>query len=125
MNAIQETAWRINQPVLDVLREVWDGGGDLGGLLSRVPFGLPPKPLDLQTNEVTRERWEREAASVHDLNAESLSKRLYRLWLGRDAGMAGQRPALKRFNSPYGSALALRTRRSLKWDARRPPLTAV
>ena len=84
VNAIQETAWRINQPVLDVLREVWDGGGDLGGLPSRTPAALPPKPLDIQTNEAARKRWKREAASIHDLNSKSLSKRLsisQRIWV--------------------------------------------
>src|SRR3546814_20358132 len=51
VNHVQDTPWRINCRVLDVMEKVWDGGGSLGGLPQRNDESLPPKPLDLDTNE--------------------------------------------------------------------------
>lgn len=84
VNAIQETAWRINTPILNVIREVWDGGGVLGDLPARNPEPLPGRPLDYDTEETAKARWKREAADVHDRNSKLVSKRLavsQRLWV--------------------------------------------
>lgn len=84
VNSIQETAWRINQPVLDVLREVWDSGGLLGGLPQRQPLDLPAKPADFSTDLEAKKRWKRMAADVHDENKNNLSKRIsvsQRIWV--------------------------------------------
>ncbi|WP_292047038.1 MULTISPECIES: DNA-directed RNA polymerase [unclassified Brevundimonas] len=84
VNAIQSTAWRINRPILDVIREVWDGGGVLGGLPNRQPLDLPPRPPEFAHDEQVKARWKREAADIHDLNSANLSKRLaisQRLWV--------------------------------------------
>lgn len=86
VNAVQDTAWRINTAVLDVMREVWDGGGVLGGLPSRDPAPLPPRPDDFAINEIAKARWKREAADIYSLNSKSLSKRLavsQRLWVAQ------------------------------------------
>jgi len=84
VNAVQETPWRINRRVLDVMREVWDQGGSLGGLPRRDDLPLPARPEDIETNELARAAWKREAAQVHERNAQALSKRLafsQRLWI--------------------------------------------
>lgn len=84
VNAVQETAWKINVPVLNVMREIWDNGGVLGGLPNREPVPLPARPDDFAVNEQAKARWKREAADVHDLNSSNLSKRLaisQRLWV--------------------------------------------
>lgn len=84
INHIQETPWRINRRVMEVMREVWDAGGNLGGLPERHDAPLPPKPVDIETNEPARVAWRRAAAVVHEANAQSLSKRLamqQRLWI--------------------------------------------
>ncbi|WP_292080688.1 MULTISPECIES: DNA-directed RNA polymerase [Brevundimonas] len=84
VNAIQSTAWRINRPILDVIREVWDGGGVVGGLPNRQPLDLPPRPPEFAHDEQVKARWKREAADIHDLNSANLSKRLaisQRLWV--------------------------------------------
>lgn len=84
VNSIQETGWKINRPVLDVMREIWDGGGVLGGLPNRDPVPLPPRPVDFGHDEQAKARWKREAADVYDLNSSNLSKRLaisQRLWV--------------------------------------------
>jgi DNA-directed RNA polymerase len=84
INHIQETPWRINRRVLEVMREVWDGGGVLGGLPPRDDLSLPGKPVDIETNEEARKAWKQSAAIVHEQNAQLFSQRLgvqQRLWI--------------------------------------------
>ncbi|MFN3582810.1 DNA-directed RNA polymerase [Phenylobacterium sp.] len=84
VNNVQNTAWRINRRVLDVMTQVWDGGGSLGGLPRRDDLPLPPKPVDFETNETAAKEWKAEAAAVHQKNAQTLSRRLamsQRLWI--------------------------------------------
>nr|WP_314122606.1 DNA-directed RNA polymerase [uncultured Brevundimonas sp.] len=84
VNAVQETAWKINGPVLAIMREIWDGGGELGDLPARNPQPIPPRPADYAENEEAANRWKREASDIHDLNAKNVSKKLalsQRLWV--------------------------------------------
>lgn len=84
VNAVQETPWRINTRVLDVMTQVWDEGGSLGGLPRRDDIELPGKPVDFEENDTARVDWLRAAARVHADNARALSKRLafqQRLWI--------------------------------------------
>ena len=86
VNAVQDTPWRINRRVLDVMREVWDGGGSLGGLPLREDEPLPGKPADFETNAEAATRWKADAAATHQRNAHTLSKRLavsQRLWIAQ------------------------------------------
>lgn len=86
VNAIQETAWRINTDILAVMREIWDGGGVLGDLPARNPDPLPPRPHDFAINEEAKARWKREAADIHNRNHQSVSQRLaisQRLWVAQ------------------------------------------
>ncbi|HEY0623146.1 DNA-directed RNA polymerase [Sphingomonas sp.] len=85
-NHVQDTAWRINSRVLDVMQVVWDGGGSLGGLPMRDDEPTPTKPIDIDTNSEARERWKRAAGEVYARNAERLSMRLavhQGLWVAR------------------------------------------
>jgi DNA-directed RNA polymerase len=84
VNNVQNTPWRINRRVLDVMREVWDGGSSLGGLPSRDDLPLPGRPADIDENAQALAAWKAAAADVHQRNAQSLSKRLamsQRLWI--------------------------------------------
>jgi DNA-directed RNA polymerase len=84
VNHIQETPWRINKRVLDVMREAWDGGGSFAGLPPRDDKPLPGKPVDFEENEEARKVWKREASVVHEANAQLFSSRLtmqQRLWV--------------------------------------------
>lgn len=76
LNGLQRTAWAINKPVLDVMREVWDMGGNLGNLPFRDLMPLPNKPQDIDTNKEALRDWKRAAAKVHEFNATSRSKRI-------------------------------------------------
>lgn len=86
VNSVQETRWRINRAVFDVLEECWKSGDVLGGLPSTDPLPIPERPSNIpkdmapeSMDDATRERfenWRREAASAHDDNARLNSKRL-------------------------------------------------
>lgn len=84
VNHIQETPWRINRRVLDVMREAWDGGGSFAGLPPRDNKPLPGKPVDFEENEEARAEWKRRAAQTHEANAQLFSSRLtmqQRIWV--------------------------------------------
>ncbi|TAJ37535.1 MAG: T3/T7 RNA polymerase [Brevundimonas sp.] len=84
LNNVQDTPWRINTRILDVMRQVWDGGGSLGGLPRREDIPMPAKPADIEQNPEAVQKWKAEAARTHTANAQLLSKRLavsQRLWL--------------------------------------------
>lgn len=86
VNHVQDTPWRINRRVLDVMRQVWDDGGNLGGLPRREDLPLPPRPEAADHDEAVMKQWKAEAATVYTRNAQLLSKRLavsQRLWIAQ------------------------------------------
>jgi DNA-directed RNA polymerase len=76
VNRLQQSAWKINDPVLEVLEQLWEQGSTLGGLPSRDDTPLPAKPEDIGTNKESRREWKREASKVHEANARNISKRM-------------------------------------------------
>ena len=74
VNALQATRWRINRKVYDVLRDLWELGGDRAGLPERDPRPLPNKPLDIDTNEAALKAWKRAAYEVYSHNNRSVTK---------------------------------------------------
>lgn len=76
VNIIQQTAWRINKPVLQVMRTLADTERDVAGLPGRDAEPIPAKPHDIDTNEPARREWRASAAKAYDVNARSTSKRL-------------------------------------------------
>ncbi|WJY17645.1 hypothetical protein QQS45_08285 [Alteriqipengyuania flavescens] len=86
VNHIQDTPWRINARILDLMTQVWDGGGCLGGLPQREDDPVPAKPDDIDFNEDAKAAWKREAAATHSRNAERISGRVaiqQGLWVAR------------------------------------------
>lgn len=86
VNHIQETPWKINTRVLDVIEQIWDGGSSLGDLPQRLDDPLPAKPADLEFDEEVRKAWKAEAAAVYQRNAERQSARIalqQGLWTAR------------------------------------------
>lgn len=86
VNHVQDTPWRINRRVLDVMEQVWNSGGTLGGLPKLDDDPLPPKPVDIDTNEEAKAEWKRKAGEVYAHNAERVSARMsvhQGLWVAR------------------------------------------
>lgn len=76
VNALQETAWSVNEAVLRVARESWDGGGRLGKLPPRFKLELPPQGYDAEADPEAHKAWKRAAAKVYEENVRLTSKRL-------------------------------------------------
>lgn len=76
VNALQETPWAVNEAVLKVAREVWDGGGRIGSLPTRDPIPLPPKLHDPETEPEKHNAWKKAAAQTYEENIRLVSKRL-------------------------------------------------
>jgi len=85
LNAIQETPWRVNQRVLEVLTEVWESGSTLGGLPYRDDQPLPAKPWgsdDKEAGNIFKElhpeeflAWKRSCIPVYEENKRITGKR--------------------------------------------------
>lgn len=76
VNVIQQTAWKINQPVLDIMRQVWASGGTMGGLPYRDNAPMPAKPPDMDNNETAKAEWKKRAAAIHAENARRRGQRI-------------------------------------------------
>lgn len=74
LNAIQNTAWVVNQPVLTVLKDAWDRGLRLDYLPNREDLKVPERPVT-EDEERIRE-WKKEARDIHEANALSRCHRL-------------------------------------------------
>ncbi|MFT3671327.1 DNA-directed RNA polymerase [Aestuariivirga sp.] len=74
LNLIQDTAWVVNKPILDVVRHFWEADTGVAGLPKREAKRLPPKPDDFETNEDARRQWKREARDVYGDNARLFSR---------------------------------------------------
>lgn len=92
LNAVQETPWRINRRVFEVMKTVWDTGDNLGGLPSRHDEPLPATPwCNNDEFEWTRaeqpdvvKQWKVAATKVYDRRVRVRSKRftmIQKLWM--------------------------------------------
>lgn len=76
INIMQNTAWKINEPVLDVLDQIVAKNLTVGKLPSFKDLELPPKPFDIAENEEARNIWKSKASKIHAENRKMKSKRL-------------------------------------------------
>ncbi len=86
VNAIQNTAWRINRHVLDVMDCLTADGGGLAGLPKQDAEPLPERPLKADHNAEIEARWKRARAMIHASNARERGRRLavaQQLWVAR------------------------------------------
>ena len=68
INTLQETAWRINEGVFDVIERMKVLGKTEAGIPSYTDEPLPPKPEDIDENEESRKNWRRQAHQVYERN---------------------------------------------------------
>lgn len=76
INAVQETAYRIDDWVLAILEAVWQRDLAVAGIIRREPDVPPAKPEDIATNEEARKAWRKSAALVYANNVKILSRRV-------------------------------------------------
>jgi DNA-directed RNA polymerase len=76
VNSMQSTAYKINPFILNVMKEAWDKGYAIGGMPSTKNIPIPNKPLDINTNAVSRKEWKKKAVLIHTENNRAFSKRL-------------------------------------------------
>lgn len=68
LNAIQDTAWKINGDVYNLVREIERRGGGLAGIPTLKPERLPPKPAD--TSKKEQRGWAKQAARTKQRNRD-------------------------------------------------------
>lgn len=76
VNNIQNTAWRVNGPVLQAIRHAWETGMVVGDMPGRDLIPIPSKPVDIDTNAESRRQYRKAAARAHFENECLRSKRI-------------------------------------------------
>tara|TARA_B100001996_G_scaffold201803_1_gene154496 strand:+ start:4326 stop:6770 length:2445 start_codon:yes stop_codon:yes gene_type:complete len=75
VNAMQNTPFRINHFVLDVMNHAFDNGYEWGEMPSTELKPVPNKPHDIDTNKESLIKWKAKATIVHGENKRADSKR--------------------------------------------------
>jgi len=76
VNAAQDTAWRINEPVLKLITELAKRDSELGGVPRATHYAIPEKPKDIDSNEESRKKYRARARSIHEANVNLTSQRI-------------------------------------------------
>lgn len=81
VNALQETAWRVNGFMVDLLEwSMIDRQGGFAGLPYANPQPLPPEPIDYRTDDEVKRKHNHICFLIHDTNRREISKRLAALF---------------------------------------------
>ena len=82
LNALQKTTWKINKPILEIVRTLWDNGQEWGGLPAREDIPLPSYPFDKDPKEMNDAEkavfldWSKKRRDIYRINNRSVSKRI-------------------------------------------------
>ena len=76
VNAQQNTPYKINLFILDVLNKAWEKDISIGGLPLAELMNLPSRPHDIETNKLARQIFRIQSVKIHTDNARQKSKRL-------------------------------------------------
>jgi len=87
LNRVQETPWRVNARVYEVMLSAAEYPRSIGGLPTYQCDDIPPKPGDIDSNEEAKNAWKKAAAGVYNANRRTLSKRFQ---LASTLAIAGQ-----------------------------------
>jgi len=78
LNAVQDTSWRINNRVLEVMQHAWDHGLVIGEMPERGDepvIKMPGTVASLPSDNPERAKWKRAMRDVHAKNVQNASKR--------------------------------------------------
>lgn len=77
VNLLQETPWRVNKTMLDVLEwTVYERNGDMAGLPPSSDRPLPPVPVGYGVDEAITKEHDKTCFLIHNANREAIAKRL-------------------------------------------------
>lgn len=65
LNRVSGMAWKINNRVLDVARQVWTEGGNMLSIPPRDQRDQPPIPEDIDTNKIANANYRRDMVAWH------------------------------------------------------------
>ena len=74
LNKIQKVAYRLNPFIVGVAEELDRLERAVGKFLPIIHHELPPKPVDIEENEESRQSYRRACAEVHNLQAQEFRK---------------------------------------------------
>ena len=74
-NIAQSTKFKVNKKVYKVAEWLWDNGIQVGELVHSHPEEMPNKPVNIDSDEVLRKRWRKQAGATHKRNFLSQGKR--------------------------------------------------
>jgi len=75
VNALNSTPWQINKPVLQVMQQVADAGGDVAGVPPQADIPMPPWPADWDDEKLVKP-WRKEAAKIRRRNIQRQADRV-------------------------------------------------
>ena len=75
INAIQDTRWRVDTDMLDLIKDLWSRESPLGDLPSATNVDIPPKPASKDDAEVWK-AWKAEATKAYQKKNKMVSKRI-------------------------------------------------
>ena len=75
VNGIQRTAWRVNEPVLEVLQHVLEANMDVGDVPPAGDIPRPPQPANIETDKEARKKYRRQASEVISMNLRRHARR--------------------------------------------------
>ena len=61
INKIQQVSYKLNSFIVSVAEELQDRGISVGKFRPVMEHTIPPKPVDIETNETARRQWKTEA----------------------------------------------------------------
>lgn len=76
LNAIQNTPWQINRPILETMQQLIKAGSELAGMVPLRNIDLPDKPHDIDTNPDALQQWKWDARDAHSANYRRRQDRL-------------------------------------------------
>ena len=83
VNHVQQTKWTVNDRVLKVARWAWDQDKEIGEMVRRSDYELPPRPATDDPD--IKKEFSRKCGTIHNLNLSMRSQRLHiikTLWMG-------------------------------------------
>ena len=106
VNSLQNTAWKINKPVLDAQLQAWERGLELGSIPSRESIDIPPSPVPpgLKKRDMDKDTfekfvtWKKLASEIYEENIKRTSKVLQFM---RTVKIAQEYNKYKQFYFPY------------------------